>query len=230
LSNKERRVILVDSFLSGNIDFWTDGHRHEQFGAITVDVMANRYDMADGESLFMSDATRAKLEDDLFVTRDPSLENLEFPLNFERFDIPKTVPNVTKWMFDSAAEAKLRKEDFGRLSADGGSNAVGSVQEFEVIGREMDGGRSNNTDFVLCHAHQNERSGGYASGTAKFASRPNEPLGGVLKKNHNIHQTMSRNTGRMGTYRGVQEGKQREPPLSVKPANKVRWNGESVLP
>jgi len=108
LSNQEHRGILVDSFLSGNIDFWTDEHRHEQFGAVTVDVMVNRYNMVNGESLLMSDATSAKLEDDLFMTRKPSLENLEFPLNFEHFDIPKTVPNVTKWMFDSAAEAKLR--------------------------------------------------------------------------------------------------------------------------
>ena len=186
--------------------------------------------MEDGESLFMSNVTRAKLDDDLFETTVPVLDNLEFPLNFKRFDIPKTVDNVTKWMFDSTAAAKLKKEDFGRLCADGGSNAVGSVQEFEVVGREEGCGRSNNTDFVVCLAHQQQRSGGFASGTAKFASLPNEPLGGVLKKNHTIHQMINRNSDRVGIFRCVQEGKQREPPLDVNPANEVRWNGKSALP
>ena len=60
--------------------------------------------------------------------------------------------------------------DFSQLTADGASNAIGSMQEFEVLTRH---GRPNDVDFAVCYAHQNERSGGKASGTVKFAEETN---------------------------------------------------------
>ena len=79
-------------------------------------------------------------------------------------------------MFESTAEGKVWKDDFGCQAADGGCNAVGAVQEYEAVGREQ-GGRTNNTDFTICHAHLQELSGGFAVGTAMFASLPNEHAG-----------------------------------------------------
>ena len=218
--------MLTEGFMSTNIDFLTDGYHHEMFGAIWVDIIAARYDMEDDQSLFMSKEMKDKLDSSLFVTGKPILDNFEYALNFERFKEPKTISNVTKWMYATTAAARIAKEGIGRLSADGGSNAVRSVQEFEVVQREEGGGRSNNTDFVVCMAHQLQRSAGYASGTVKFASLPNEPLGAVLKKNHTLHVRMNASTGRVTAYRRVQEAKHRDPPLGVNPANEVRWDGE----
>lgn len=222
--------MLGPGFMCGNIDFWTDGHRKESYGALVVDLLAERYDMENGQSLFMSRETKdklmkEKLDDSPLVTGKPMLDHLEYCLNFERFTKAKTVVNVTEWMFESTDEGKVQKEDFGRLAADGGSNAVGAVQEYEVVGREQ-GGRTNNTDFTICHAHQQERSGGFAAGTAKFASLPNEPLGKVLGKNHSVQVRMNRNGGRMDCYGGVQDNKSRDPKLNMAPANEVRWHGK----
>ena len=87
-------------------------------------------------------------------------------------------------MFESIVEAKIDSDDFNQLAADGGSNTIGSIQDFEVVTREE--GRTNYTDFVVCFSHQNEGSAGYASGTVKFVDAPNEELGAVLAKNHDI--------------------------------------------
>jgi len=103
--------LLVEGFISTNIDFWTDGHRQEQFGAIMADLLAFCYDMEDGQLIFMSKETKDKLNSSLFVTGMPILDNLEYALNFERFDLPKTIGNVTKWMYDTTAAARIAKED-----------------------------------------------------------------------------------------------------------------------
>jgi len=119
------------------------------------------------------------------------------------------------------AEAKLTNEDFGHLSADGGSNAIGSVREFEMKGRED--GHVNNLDFNICAAHQNERSCDYASGIGGFVENQNEELGAILKKNHTTQTELNRHPGRMGVYGDVQEGKGREPPLNPDPSVPTRW-------
>ena len=64
---------------------------------------------------------------------------------------PKTVENITKWMLEKNRELNILDEYYGIWVADGGSNKIGSIQEFEVVGRVSDngGGRSNNQDFVI---------------------------------------------------------------------------------
>ena len=214
--------------MSGNIDFWTDSHRREQFGAFMIDLLAHKYDMCNGRSVFMSKKTRESLDDGDFIEcDDPELSSLSFPLNFERFTKPKTCKNVKEWMSESLVASKLDKEDFIQLSADGGSNAIGSVQEFEVIGREE--GRSNSTDFAVCFAHQNERSGGYASGTAKFADNPNEQLGEHLKKNHEIQVFVNRAPKRMDEYNGIQTKKKRSPMIGPIIGNETHWSSMFIF-
>jgi hypothetical protein len=44
--------------------------------------------------------------------------------------------------------------DFSQLTANGASNAIASMQDFEVL---TYAGRSNNVDIAVCYAHQNER-------------------------------------------------------------------------
>lgn len=126
-------------------------------------------------------------------------------------------------MNESCVEAKVKADDFLQLTADGASNAVGSVQEFELLTREE--GRSNSVNFNVCLSHQNERSSGYASGTTDFASKPNDELGAVLKKSHSIQVRINRAPKRMEAYRSVQESKGRNPPLHPNPCNETRWQG-----
>lgn len=78
---------------------------------------------------------------------------------------------------------KILSSDFCQLVADGASNAIGSLVEHELQTRST---RESEVDFNVCMVHQNERSGGYASGTVKFALDPNPNLGAVLKKNHSL--------------------------------------------
>ena len=125
-------------------------------------------------------------------------------------------------MESSCAESGMMNSDFSQLTADGASNAIGSMQEFEVLTRH---GRPNEVDFAVCYAHQNERSGGKASGTVKFAEETNNDLGDVLKKSHEIQVRISRAPKRMHAYRQVQTKKERKPLLNPDPANETRWNG-----
>jgi hypothetical protein len=140
--SKERCWLLGPRFMCGSIDFWTEGHHKESYGALVVDMLAEQYDMKNGQSLFMSRETKEKLmneklmEDSPLVTGKPILDHLEYVLNFEHFTKSKTIANVTDWMFESTAEGKVQKDDFGHLAADGGSNAVGAVQEYKVVGQE----------------------------------------------------------------------------------------------
>lgn len=250
--NAERREELGEGFMSGTIDFWTDSHRKEAFGAFVIDMTAEKYKMADGSEFFMSRETREKLDEELFMTGislsyfymsldtnspltlqnitsfllilhstgKPTLDCLEMILNFERFTESKTCTAVSDWMRESSSEAKVEDSDFAQLSADGASNAIGSVQEFEVLTRPE---RPNEVDFNVCLAHQNERSGGMASGTIKNAES-NYELGAELKKNHEIQVRIGRAPNRMKVLREVQEKKGRLPILAPDPAAEVRWN------
>ena len=142
---------------------------------------------------------------------------------------PKTVENITEWMSESKNELKIPDEYYGLLASEGGSNAIGYIQEFEVVGRVADegGGRSNNQDFVICFSHQNERSGGWASDTSGFVDKPNEDLGLLLKKNYAIQKRVNRNAGRVEVFQGVKKRKGRIPPISPDPANEFPWQGEN---
>ena len=213
--------------MSGNIDFWTDPRRRESFGVLVLDILASKYKLEDGLTLFMSNDTKGKLDESIFQTGTPVLANLEFPVNFELCPGSKTSSAVSDWMFESIAAAKIEPADFNQLAADGGSNAIGSIQEFEVVAREE--GRTNSTDFVICLSHQNERSGGYASGTAQFADAPNDDLGKILAKSHKIQGRMHRNPGRMTKYKCVASDKGRKPVLFPSPGNETRWGCKSLF-
>eukprot|EP00957_Ditylum_brightwellii_P166174 12650883-Ditylum_brightwellii.AAC.1 len=60
------------------------------------------------------------------------------------------------------------------LLTDGAANAIGLLVDYETLTRAE---CPNDVDFTVCMAHQNERSGGYVSGTMKFALDPNPELG-----------------------------------------------------
>ena len=90
--------------------------------------------MLDGHTPFMSNKTKDKLDADVFKTGTPNLKNLKFPMDFELITWKKTGDAVSDWMFSCIGNTKVHSGDFNLLSADGSSNAVGSIQELEVVG------------------------------------------------------------------------------------------------
>jgi hypothetical protein len=55
---KERRDVLEEGFVSASTDFWTDSHRRQQFGALIINMIAEKYFVEDTEQwLFMSHET-----------------------------------------------------------------------------------------------------------------------------------------------------------------------------
>jgi hypothetical protein len=156
----------------------------------------------------------------LFQTK-PKLDTLEFPINFERFLKPKTIDNVVGWLNDSNSSAKIRDADVNQMSANGASNAIGSIAELEAQTRVN---RPNDINLRICVAHQNNRAGGYASGIHDHAEPVNEELGVILKKSHGIQVRLSRAPNRMEVYAGIQKKNNRQPMLKPKPGNDTRWD------
>lgn len=150
------------------------------------------------------------------------LSNLEMIINFEKFDKAKSIENVTNWMDGSFDYATIKKSDILHMAADGTSNAIGSIAEYKSLTRTQ---RGNDINFNICFAHQANRSGGYASGTIKFAQAVNEVLGAILNKNHTIQVRFCRSGARMKLLRDVQKNNGRKPILSPNPAGETRWGG-----
>lgn len=115
---QERRLELHSGFIGGNIDFWTDPHRRDSFGVLVIDILASSYVMADGHTLFMSNETKDKLDTDIFKTSTPKINNIEFPMSFERITWKMTSDAVSDQIFDSIGNAKIHASDFNQLSAD----------------------------------------------------------------------------------------------------------------
>ena len=129
-------------------------------------------------------------------------------------------------MFKSLQAAKVASDDFNHLPANGGLNTIGSIQEWEVVSREEDAGQAASVKFNVCLAHQNKRSGGYASGALKFAKNPNKELGLVINKNHELHVRLNFHPGRMKVFGGVQAINERVPRVGPDPSPESRWGGE----
>jgi hypothetical protein len=152
----------------------------------------------------------------------PITDMLEYVANFEHYKLPKTIENVVGWMQESVECVKVVSTDSNQLAADGASNAIGSILEVEVQTRDQ---RENDVDLSICCAHQNERAGGYASGTHKHAVPVNEALGSILEKSHTIQVRVNRAESRMDVLRDIQKNRNRNPILTPKPCNDTRWNG-----
>ena len=59
---------------------------------------------------FMSQETKDKLDSSLFLIGKSVIDYLEYPVNFEKIIKPKTVENITEWMFESNRELKIPDE------------------------------------------------------------------------------------------------------------------------
>ena len=170
----------------------------------------------------MSNKTKAALDSSMFLSTKGTLKVLEAVLNFEHVDFSKTCENVAEWMASTTKASAIQQSDWNCLSADGASNAIGSLAEYEVVTRQ---GRSTSVDFNICYAHQNQRSNLRASGTVTFKTGPtNKELGNFLNKSHAIQARFYRSPNRMEELNKVQKRKNRNPHLGPQPRNDTRWD------
>ena len=86
-------------------------------------------------------------------------------------------------MKESTSQATLKISYLNQRVADGALNVIGSFVEWKLHTRTT---CPNEHNFNVCHAHQIQRLGGYASGTLEFEENPNQFLGAILKKNCSI--------------------------------------------
>ena len=179
-----------------------------------------------GESILISYELRFSIEYLIsflsFEQGFSKLANLEYPINFESVNFSKTIENVVMWIDESTKCTKFVASDFNEMAADGASNAIGSVAELETRTRVH---RENDVSISTCLAHQNQRSGGYASGTHDFANPVNVALGEILKKSHTLQVRLGRSPNRINIYRGIMTRYNRDPQLMPKPAGETRWDG-----
>ncbi|KAL7514082.1 hypothetical protein ACHAWX_000792 [Stephanocyclus meneghinianus] len=218
---KEQRKKLCFGFISLTTNFVTDPNHHQSFGVVLLNLVAQKYKLVDGQDLFMSKETADRISDKLqsgFATK----ALLEYPANMEHFSKPKTIDNVVEWLTESHKAIKVVSSDFNQMAADGASNAIGSILESEV---QTCTERANDIDLSICHAHQNELAGGYASGTHKYAKPVNIDLGEILEKSHVIQVCLNCAKSRMDVVRAIQKKNKHDPVLAPKPANDTRWNG-----
>jgi hypothetical protein len=64
----EHRKLLRQGFISLSTDFATDPNRRQSFGVVLLDLVAEKYDLNDGRTLFMSRETAKKCKDLLSVS------------------------------------------------------------------------------------------------------------------------------------------------------------------
>ncbi len=88
-----------------------------------------------------------------------------------QFNKPKTCANVSDWIMESFLEAIIHNKDINQFFANGALNAIGYIAEYESLFCPT---CPNDVQLSVCFAHQNERSGGYASGTITFAVPANK--------------------------------------------------------
>lgn len=187
-----------------------------------ADCTAYEYELEDGRRLFMSDRTKETLDSSLFMTGHGELKVLEAVLNFERVLFQKTCKNVAEWMDSSAGATIVVPSDWNNLSADGASNAIGAVAEYEVVTRD---GRPSSVDFDTCFAHQNQRSALRSSGVVTFKTGPtNKDLGNCLNKSHEIQVRIYRSPNRMTVLNAIQTEKGRDPHMGPKLRTDTRWD------
>jgi hypothetical protein len=64
---EEQRTLLRHGFISLSSDFVTDSVRRESYGCVIADLVANKFEMADGRVLFMSRDTAARIFEELLT-------------------------------------------------------------------------------------------------------------------------------------------------------------------
>lgn len=186
-------------------------------------MIARRYTFKDNRSLFISSKTIKELGANMLAISNGELKDLEFVVNFQLFSEKKTGAAIGRWLVLSHEEKGIHPKFVGHHSTDGASNAVKSKEEYDWMTQLN---RSTTMEHEKCHAHQNERSGRYASGTGDYVDNANEELSVVLRKCHKIMARLHRSEARLKILTTVQERNQRTKIRRPNPGVVTRWNSE----
>jgi hypothetical protein len=78
----ECREHLHEGFVLGMIIFWTDSYSREQYGLFVIDFSAQKYELEDGTSLFMSKKTKEGLPNGILLTGKSNNANFHMWLEY----------------------------------------------------------------------------------------------------------------------------------------------------
>jgi hypothetical protein len=73
---------LHEGFVLGTIDFWTDSYHREQYSLFVIDFSAQKYELEDGTSLFMSKKTKEGLPNGILLTGKSNNANFHMWLEY----------------------------------------------------------------------------------------------------------------------------------------------------
>jgi hypothetical protein len=112
----------------------------------------------------------------------------------------------------------------GYHCTDGASNAVASVNEYEIL-TEIN--RDTPINHQKCLAHQTNRSAKYASGTGDFKICANEDLRDILEKAHTIIARVHRSPSRIQVMKNLQRNAKRLSVVMPSPGVPTRWDSSN---
>jgi len=230
--NEEISLIIQELFLkyctgfvASSSDFWWHPVYQLSFGGCIASVIANRYRMQNGLSLFMSDSTHNLIKGDTSILQSAGteaiLDRCKMLLDFVQFDEDKTGKNIGDWLLDIHSALKIKPSYIGSQVVDGAGISSIDALKFNVQGetpREMIAEK--------CDPHQANITGKKASGTSTHKVNLNPDLGESLKK---LHTTLVRVT-RSGTRKKVLDNVRQEKGRSKYPRLTsgvlTRWNSD----
>jgi hypothetical protein len=129
----ENVLWLGTRFASTNSDFYQCPERREAYGCIVGNMCSYRYQFRDGRNLFVSKQTLKQGVEEKLAISQGILDGMETVVSFKMFDGPKTGAGIGKWMVAEHANKGLLPAYVGYHSTDGASNAVSSVEHYELM-------------------------------------------------------------------------------------------------
>jgi hypothetical protein len=226
--HREYRRLIDDNvvwlgwdFASTNSDFYRNPERRESYGCIVANMASIRYEFKEGRQLFISKQTLNEEAVNLLACHQGLLTQLETVMAFKKYDGAHTGKGIGLWLKRQHQDKGLLAQYVGYHCTDGASNAVASVNEYELL-TEMN--RATAINHQKCLAHQTNRSAKYASGTGDFKVCSNPVLSEILTKTHNIVARVHRSYQRLEVIRDVQRQAKRLSVVLPSPGVPTRWD------
>ena len=226
---KEAYLEYHSGFISSTSDFWWNPVTKASYGACIASMMANRYLMANGMSLYVSSTTLESIKGDLnildSVSPVPKLTRGKILLDFVNFDDKKSGVNVGTWLSDIHGDLSIKPSYMGTHVVDGAADANSSVKELTVT---LAGDSPREMTTAKCDSHQVNTSGRRASGTSSHVKNINPELGRSLQKLHSATGRITRSGTRQKVLQNVRNERKREKYARILHAVRTRWNSDAM--
>ena len=132
-------------------------------------MAARRYTFKDGRKIFVSKQTLNEVAADFLAAPKGLLDQCETVNSFKRYESAHTGKAIGAWLASEHEAKGLLPQYIGYHCTDGASNAVASVNEYEIL-TEIN--HDTPINHQKCLAHQTNRSAKFASGTGDFVFVP----------------------------------------------------------